>query len=56
MIPQRTASGTSRRRTYLSDWVSTELRWELTADRSEQDTLRQYAHGCGNTTVEYTLA
>lgn len=39
--------------TYLSDWVSTKLRWSLTIDRAERDTLRQLATGCENTDVEF---
>ncbi|GAA0451811.1 hypothetical protein GCM10010361_14860 [Streptomyces olivaceiscleroticus] len=50
------APSADARSTYLADWVATKLRWELTADRTEQDTLRQYARGCGHTTVEYTTA
>ncbi|MYT18558.1 DUF1524 domain-containing protein [Streptomyces sp. SID4951] len=39
--------------TYLSDWVSTKLRWSLTSDRTERDTLRQLAAGCESTDVEF---
>ncbi|MFC5252219.1 HNH endonuclease family protein [Streptomyces nigrescens] len=39
--------------TYLSDWVGTKLRWSLTVDRTERDTLRQLAAGCEDTDVEY---
>ncbi|WP_329182279.1 HNH endonuclease family protein (plasmid) [Streptomyces decoyicus] len=39
--------------TYLSDWVSTKLRWSLTVDRAERDTLRQLAAGCESTDVEF---
>ncbi|MEU9489094.1 HNH endonuclease family protein [Streptomyces decoyicus] len=39
--------------TYLSDWVSTKLRWSLTVDRAERDTLRQLATGCESTDVEF---
>ncbi|MFD5749034.1 HNH endonuclease family protein [Streptomyces sp. NPDC127033] len=39
--------------TYAAQWVSTKLRWGLTADSVEQDTLRDLAAGCGNEPVEY---
>ncbi len=42
--------------TYLGDWVSTKLRWELTADRDEAETLRALAAGCGGQAIEYELA
>ena len=42
--------------TYLSDWVSTKLRWSLTVDRAEGDTLRQLAAGCESTDVEFERA
>ncbi|MFF7705493.1 HNH endonuclease family protein [Streptomyces lydicus] len=44
---------TDARCTYLSDWVSTKLRWSLTVDRRERDALRQLAASCENTNVEY---
>ncbi|MFJ6752130.1 HNH endonuclease family protein [Streptomyces sp. NPDC091266] len=39
--------------TYLSDWVSTKLRWNLTIDIAERITLRELATTCEGTTVEY---
>ncbi len=39
--------------TYLADWVSTKLRWSLTVDRAEGDTLRKLAAGCESTDVEF---
>ncbi|WP_346265803.1 HNH endonuclease family protein [Streptomyces chryseus] len=39
--------------TYAADWVATKLRWQLSADQTEQAALRELAEGCGNTTVEY---
>ncbi len=38
---------------YLSDWVSTKLRWNLTIDADERGTLRELATTCADTTVEY---
>ena len=46
-------SAPDARCTYLSDWVGTKLRWSLTADQRESDTLRQLAAGCEDTTVQY---
>ncbi|MFF4602639.1 HNH endonuclease family protein [Streptomyces sp. NPDC001339] len=42
--------------TYLSDWVGTKLRWSLTIDRDERDTLRELAADCTDTDVEYERA
>ncbi|KPC62522.1 HNH endonuclease family protein [Streptomyces chattanoogensis] len=39
--------------TYLADWVATKLRWSLTVDRDERDTLRARAVDCEDTDVEY---
>lgn len=47
---------TDARCTYLSDWVGTKLRWSLTVDRRERDTLRDLAASCHNTDVEYERA
>ncbi|MFF8902462.1 HNH endonuclease family protein [Streptomyces lydicus] len=44
---------TDARCTYLSDWVSTKLRWSLTVDRHERDALRRLAASCENTNVEF---
>lgn len=33
--------------------MSTKLRWSLTVDRAERDTLRQLAAGCESTDVEF---
>ncbi|MET9479897.1 HNH endonuclease family protein [Streptomyces sp. NPDC006638] len=42
--------------TYVTDWVSTKLRWQLTADTAERDALRALAEGCGQETVKYQPA
>ncbi|TFI30123.1 HNH endonuclease family protein [Streptomyces sp. 4R-3d] len=42
--------------TYAAEWVSTKLRWQLTADRAERDALARIAEGCGHQNVEYTVA
>ncbi|MFF7705328.1 HNH endonuclease family protein [Streptomyces lydicus] len=47
---------TDARCTYLSDWVGTKLRWSLTVDRRERDTLRDLTASCHNTNVEYERA
>lgn len=42
--------------TYIADWVSTKLRWQLTADVAERDAIARIAEGCGRQQVEYTVA
>ena len=42
--------------TYISDWVSTKLRWGLTADRAEQEALLRLAEGCGYAEVVFEPA
>ncbi|CAM5528726.1 MULTISPECIES: HNH endonuclease family protein [Streptomyces] len=42
--------------TYAADWVSTKLRWSLTADTAERAALRKLAAGCPKTTVTFTPA
>ncbi|WP_253208167.1 HNH endonuclease family protein [Streptomyces sp. YPW6] len=42
--------------TYASDWTGTKLRWNLTPDQAEVDTLLRLADGCPDTTVEFTPA
>ena len=42
--------------TYLSDWVSTKLRWQLSVDQAERDALTRILAGCGRETVEYEPA
>ncbi|WP_157879893.1 hypothetical protein [Streptomyces natalensis] len=42
--------------TYLADWIGTKLRWGLTADRTEQDALRQLAAECPDVPVSYEPA
>lgn len=37
---------------YVSDWVSTKLRWGLSVDHAEQATLERIAAGCGQETVD----
>ncbi len=40
---------------YVGEWVSTKLRWQLTADDRELEALKVYADGpCENTIVRYT--
>ncbi|MEU5896525.1 HNH endonuclease family protein [Streptomyces venezuelae] len=42
---------------YVSEWVSTKLRWDLAADPAELDALAVFASGqCKDTTVRYTAA
>ncbi|MFJ4689516.1 HNH endonuclease family protein [Streptomyces sp. NPDC091377] len=38
---------------YISEWVATKLRWDLTADTTEADALGRLAGGCAGTTVTY---
>ncbi|MEN2424347.1 HNH endonuclease family protein [Streptomyces rimosus] len=42
--------------TYTGDWVSTKLRWNLTADTAERAALRKLAAGCPKTKVAFTPA
>ncbi|MFJ9420661.1 HNH endonuclease family protein [Streptomyces sp. NPDC101249] len=42
--------------TYAADWTATKLRWGLTVDGRERETLVQLADGCGQENVEYTPA
>ncbi|MCL7377449.1 HNH endonuclease family protein [Streptomyces sp. 35G-GA-8] len=42
--------------TYIADWVSTKLRWQLSVDQAEQTALTRIAGGCGQETVDYTPA
>lgn len=39
--------------TYLADRMSTKLRWSLTVDRAQRDTLRQLAVSCESTDAEF---
>lgn len=42
---------------YLAEWTATKLRWGLTADQSEIDTINVYAGGpCQMTVVHYIPA
>ncbi|MFJ9106469.1 DUF1524 domain-containing protein [Streptomyces sp. NPDC102283] len=42
---------------YAGEWVSTKLRWQLTADDSELEALKVYAEGpCEDTIIRYTPA
>ncbi|MER5951720.1 HNH endonuclease family protein [Streptomyces sp. NPDC001904] len=41
---------------YITDWVSTKLRWKLTADPAEIAALNQVADGCGYAAVAYEPA
>jgi len=42
--------------TYLEDWTGTKLRWELTADQTEHDTLLRLAQDCPDSVVTYEPA
>ncbi|MFJ3575945.1 MULTISPECIES: HNH endonuclease family protein [Streptomyces] len=42
--------------TYLVDWTATKLRWELSADQTEQAALLELAERCADSTVEYETA
>ncbi|MFJ6565514.1 HNH endonuclease family protein [Streptomyces sp. NPDC091412] len=42
--------------TYLEDWTATKLRWSLTVDQAEHDTLVLRAKECPDSTVTYELA
>ncbi|MET9556780.1 DUF1524 domain-containing protein [Streptomyces sp. NPDC006645] len=42
--------------TYAATWVGTKLRWELTADETEQQALLRLAQKCPGTTVVYERA
>jgi hypothetical protein len=41
---------------YISEWTATKLRWSLTADQTEQTTLRELAAGCTTSSVTYEPA
>ncbi|MEU1117432.1 MULTISPECIES: HNH endonuclease family protein [unclassified Streptomyces] len=38
--------------TYAADWISTKLRWKLSADRPEIAALRELAEGCGHQQID----
>ncbi|MFE8910876.1 HNH endonuclease family protein [Streptomyces globisporus] len=42
--------------TYAADWVSTKLRWDLSADEAEAEALAELAEGCGQEVVQYEPA
>ncbi|MGW8488294.1 HNH endonuclease family protein [Streptomyces sp. NPDC055886] len=42
--------------TYLVDWTATKLRWDLSADETEQTALLELAERCADSTVEYETA
>ncbi|MFJ6366528.1 HNH endonuclease family protein [Streptomyces globisporus] len=42
--------------TYLVDWTATKLRWNLSADKTEQAALLELAEPCAESTVEYEPA
>ncbi|MET7316603.1 HNH endonuclease family protein [Streptomyces thermoviolaceus] len=42
--------------TYLEDWTATKLRWNLTADQNEHDTLARLASQCPDAKVTYEPA
>ncbi|ALO13609.1 hypothetical protein AQF52_8028 [Streptomyces venezuelae] len=41
---------------YVSERTATKLRWGLSADQAEADTLKVYAEACETTVVHYTPA
>ncbi|MFB8084995.1 HNH endonuclease family protein [Streptomyces sp. NPDC055992] len=41
---------------YLTDWIATKLRWQLTIDNTERNTLTQATTTCPNKPVHVTLA
>ncbi|MGW6910360.1 HNH endonuclease family protein [Streptomyces sp. NPDC054940] len=41
---------------YTSEWISTKLRWGLTADTAELEALTQVAEACPGTSVTYETA
>ncbi|MFG2546378.1 HNH endonuclease family protein [Streptomyces sp. NPDC048594] len=41
---------------YIAEWVGTKLRWALSADEAEAETLREVATDCPETTVTYEPA
>ncbi|WP_405584227.1 HNH endonuclease family protein [Streptomyces sp. NBC_01092] len=41
---------------YAAEWISTKLRWGLTADAAEREALTQLAEACPTTTVTYEPA
>ncbi|MFE2204552.1 HNH endonuclease family protein [Streptomyces rubiginosohelvolus] len=42
--------------TYLVDWTATKLRWNLSADETEQAALLELAEPCADSIVEYETA
>ncbi|MFF1715943.1 HNH endonuclease family protein [Streptomyces sp. NPDC058268] len=42
--------------TYAADWVSTKLRWKLTADKAETETLNEIAANCPTTPIDAAAA
>ncbi|XKK60646.1 HNH endonuclease family protein [Streptomyces sp. ARC32] len=41
---------------YLTDWIATKLRWQLTVDAAERDTLTEDTAPCPNQPIQVTLA
>ncbi|MET9110337.1 HNH endonuclease family protein [Streptomyces zhihengii] len=41
---------------YIGEWVGTKLRWGLSVDQAEQETLLVFAEACETTVVTYTAA
>ncbi len=41
---------------YLTDWIATKLRWQLTVDQAERDTLTHATTSCPNLPIQVTLA
>ncbi|MET8940393.1 hypothetical protein ABZX28_25800 [Streptomyces rubiginosohelvolus] len=42
--------------TYMVAWTATKLRWDLSADDTEQAALPQLAEPCADSTLEYETA
>jgi len=42
--------------TYLGEWVTVKLRWQLTVDTAEKEALTTLAEGCPDVTITYTPA
>lgn len=47
---------TSARCRYITEWVVVKIRWRLTVDTAEKNSLTSLANGCTNTTITVTRA
>jgi hypothetical protein len=41
---------------YITEWTAVKLRWQLTVDAQERESLTRLAEGCPGATVTYTVA